>query len=47
MHGYKVTISTELGRTSYFAIARHWYECFLQAVNENGVRAIICVRPLP
>ena len=46
MHAYKVTICGPLGRTSYFAIARHWYECFLQAANANGVRAVICVKPI-
>jgi hypothetical protein len=45
MHAYIVTIRSPQGRTRYNAIAVTWFDCFMQASAEFGVRAVICVKP--
>ncbi len=45
LHPYTVTIRSPQGRTRYNAIAVTWFQCFMEASAEFGVRAVICVRP--
>lgn len=45
LHPYTVTICSPQGRSRYNAIAVTWFDCFMQASAEFGVRAVISVKP--
>jgi hypothetical protein len=45
MKPYIVTVYQAGKRTRYPAIAASWYDCWLTAVNEFGMRIVVSVRP--
>ena len=45
MRPYIVTVYQAGKRTRYPAIAASWYDCWLTAVNEFGMRIVVSVRP--
>jgi hypothetical protein len=46
MRPYRVTVVKHGRRWRFNAIAKSWYQCWLTAVDEFGIAAVITVKPV-